>query len=209
MSRRLSTSVQQQVKAAVAVLRDGGIVAYPTDTVYGLGAGIGILEAVERVFAAKKRPRDMALPLLVADVAQMAGLSSRFPPVAELLAKRFLPGALTLVLPAAGAVPAVLTAGGKTVALRIPDHPVPLELIRGIGGPLVGTSANVSGSPSPLTTAEARAQLGEAVDMVIDDGRRCPGTESTIVDVSGERPRVLREGAISTEDIERAVREAG
>ena len=112
MSRRLSTSVQQQVKAAVAALRDGGIVAYPTDTVYGLGAGIGILEAVERVFAAKRRPRDMALPLLVADVEQMAGLSSRFPPAAELLAKRFLPGALTLVLPAAGAVPAILTAGG-------------------------------------------------------------------------------------------------
>jgi L-threonylcarbamoyladenylate synthase len=204
----LSHDVQRQIDAAVAVLLDGGIVAYPTDTVYGLGASMSIPAAVERVFAAKRRTHDMALPLLVADSAQMAGLASRFPPVARLLVERFLPGALTLVLPASDAVPGIVTAGGKTVAVRIPDHPVPLELIRGIGAPLVGTSANVSGKPSPLTAAETRAQLGEAVDMVVDDGRRCPGTESTIVDVSSETPVVLREGAIPKEDIEQAVREA-
>ena len=186
------------------ILRQGGIVAYPTDTVYGLGASMSILRAVERVFEAKQRHRDMALPLLLASASQICELARYVPPVAHQLIKSFLPGALTLVLPASSTVPEIVTARGKTVAVRIPDHPVPIALIEGIGAPLVGTSANVSGQSSPLTAAEVRTQFGDEIDTVIDDGRRCSGRESTIVDVTGEIPVILREGAISREALRRA-----
>ena len=199
MSNRFPPDVQRQVDDGIHVLRQGGIVAYPTDTVYGLGASMRIPHAVQRVFAAKRRPRDMALPLLVADASQIAELAARVPPVARQLIDSFMPGALTLVLPTSRAVPAIVTAGGSTVAVRIPDHPIPLALIEGIGAPLVGTSANLSGRPSPLTAAEVRSQFGDEIDAVIDDGERCRGTESTIVDVTGETPVILREGAISAE----------
>ena len=199
MLHRFSPDVQRQVERAVIILRQGGIVAYPTDTVYGLGASMSIPRAVKRVFQAKQRPQDMALPLLVANASQIAGLAGRVPPVARRLIDSFLPGALTIVLPASGTVPDIVTAGGNTVAVRIPDHPVPIALIEGIGMPLVGTSANVSGQPSPLTAAEVRSQFGDKVDIIIDEGGRCAGRESTIVDLTGETPVVLREGAISTE----------
>ena len=203
MLHRLSPDVRRQVDYGIQVLRQGGLVAYPTDTVYGLGASMSLPRAVQRVFAAKRRPRDMALPLLVADASQIAELAGRVPPVARQLIDSFMPGALTLVLPASRAVPATVTAGGSTVAMRIPDHPIPIALIEGIGTPLVGTSANLSGSPSPLTAAEVRSQFGDDIDTVIDDGERCRGTESTIVDVTGETPVILREGAISAEALRR------
>jgi L-threonylcarbamoyladenylate synthase len=199
VSRRFPADVQRQVDEGVRVLRRGGIVAYPTDTVYGLGASMSISGAVERVFAGKRRPRDMALPLLVADTSQVARLASQVPPVARRLMDSFMPGALTLVMPASPAVPGIVTAGGSTVAVRIPDHPIPIVLIESIGAPLVGTSANRSGHPSPLTAAEVRAQFGDDIDAVIDDGHPCPGTESTIVDVTAEIPVILREGAVSAE----------
>ena len=199
MLHRFSPDVQQQIERAVIILRQGGIVAYPTDTVYGLGAGMSIPRAVKRVFQAKQRPQGMALPLLVANASQIAELAGQLPPVACRLIDSFLPGALTIVLPASGTVPDIVNAGGNTVAVRIPDHPVPIALIEGIGMPLVGTSANVSGQPSPLTAAEVHSQFGDKVDMVIDEGGRCTGRESTIVDLTGDKPVVLREGAISTE----------
>ena len=199
MLPRFSADVQHQVNEGIRVLRHGGIVAYPTDTVYGLGASMSIPRAVERVFAAKQRPQGMALPLLVADASQIAKLAGRVPPIARQLIDSFMPGALTLVLPASRAVPPVITAGGTTVAVRIPDHAIPIALIEGIGAPLVGTSANLSGRPSPLTAAEVRWQFGDEIDAVIDDGEPCRGTESTIVDVTGETPVILREGAISVE----------
>ena len=201
MSNRFSPDVQRQVGYGIRVLRQGGIVAYPTDTVYGLGASMSMPEAVQRVFAAKRRSLDMALPLLVANASQIDELAGRVPPVARRLIDSFIPGALTLVLPASHAVSPVVTAGGSTVAVRIPDHAVPIALIRGIGAPLVGTSANLSGGPSPLTAAEVRLQFGDEIDTVIDDGQRCRGTESTIVDLTGETPVILREGAISAETL--------
>jgi L-threonylcarbamoyladenylate synthase len=145
----------------------------------------------------------MALPLLLASVAQIADVVREIPPAAWSLVNRFLPGALTLVLPASASVPDIITAGSGGVAVRIPAHPVPIALIRGISAPLVGTSANVSGQPSPLTAEEVRGQLGGAVDLIIDDGQRCPGRESTIVDLTGEVPVVLREGAIPIEALRR------
>lgn len=145
----------------------------------------------------------MALPLLVADISQIEALAETVPEVARKLIEKFLPGALTIVLPASLSVPEIVTAGGTTVAVRIPAHPVPIALIEGIGAPLVGTSANVSGKPSPLTADEVYNQLGDKVDLIIDEGKPCPGTASTIVDVTGEVPVVTREGAISREEIER------
>jgi len=201
--KRLDSSTQAAVAQGVAVLRRGGLVAFPTDTVYGLGASIDLPAAVARVYAAKSRPREMALPVLVSETADIERLSERLSPAARCLIEAFLPGALTIVVPASAAVPAHVTAGRGTVALRIPDHPVPRALIRGLGAPIIGTSANRSGRPSPLTADEVRTQLGDRIDLVIDGGR-CPGVESTIVDVTGEIPVVLRAGAISSADIERA-----
>jgi len=201
--KEISSDLRQQVKNGIAILLQGGIVAYPTDTVYGLGASMTSHHGIERVFRVKLRPPDMALPLLVSSVSQIEALSIAVPEVARELISRFLPGALTIVLPASPSVPDIITAGGTTVAVRIPAHPVPLALIEGTGTPLVGTSANVSGQPGPLTASEVYHQLGDGVDLIIDDGKPCPGTASTIVDVTGEVPVVIREGAVSREEIEK------
>lgn len=202
MESKLSLSIQQQIEQGISILKQGGLVAFPTDTVYGLGASIGIRHAVERVYRVKERPRSMALPLLLADTSQIGEVAEPVPSIAWLLADKFLPGALTIVLPRSESVPDIITGGGITVAVRIPAHPVPVALARGLGAPIVGTSANLSGKPSPLTADEVYAQLGDKVDLIIDGGR-CPGgKESTIVDLTGETPIVLREGAISREELE-------
>jgi len=202
MENKLSLSIQQQVEQGISILKQGGIVAFPTDTVYGLGACIGIGHAVERVYRVKERPRSMVLPLLLADASQIGEVAEPVPQIAWLLADKFLPGALTMVLHKSESVPDIITGRGKTVAIRIPAHPVPVALTRGLGAPIVGTSANLSGKPSALTADEVYAQLGDKVDLIIDGGR-CPGgKESTIIDLTGETPVVLREGAISREELE-------
>jgi L-threonylcarbamoyladenylate synthase len=203
MSGGLSVDIRGQVERGISILREGGVVAFPTDTVYGLGASIDMPRAVERVYEVKERPLSMALPLLLADTSQIAGVAGQVSPLAWLLIDNLLPGALTLVLPRSGTVPDIVTAGGATVAVRIPAHPVPVALILGVGTPIVGTSANVSGRPSPLTADGVRSQFGDRIDFIIDGGR-CPGgRESTIVDVTGETPVVLREGAVSVEELRR------
>jgi len=181
----------------ISILKQGGLVAFPTDTVYGLGAGVNIPQAVERVYRVKERPSSMALPLLLADISQISEVAELVPPIAWLLAKKFLPGALTMVLSKSRSVPDIITAGGKTVAIRIPAHPVPVALVRGLGAPIIGTSANLSGKPSALTADEVYSQFGDKVDLVIDGGKCQGGRESTIIDVTGEVPEILREGAIS------------
>jgi len=195
--------IQEQIERGISVLRQGGLVAFPTDTVYGLGACASLRQAVERVYRVKGRPRNMALPLLLAHTAQIGEVADSVPQIAWLLVRNFLPGALTLVLHKSNSVPDVITGGGMTVAVRIPAHPVPVALAEGLGTPIVGTSANLSGKPSALTADEVYSQLGDKIDLVIDGGR-CPGgRESTVVDVTGEAPVVLREGAISREELER------
>ncbi len=197
----LNKSIQQQVELGISMLRQGGLVVFPTDTVYGLGASVSVPQAVERVYKLKERPLNMALPLLLADISQIGEVAESVSPIAWLLADRFLPGALTMVLYKSKSVPGIITAGGRTVAVRIPAHPVPVALVRGLGAPIVGTSANLSGKPSALTADEAYSQFGDKIDLVIDGGR-CPGgRESTVIDVTGEVPVVLREGAISGEEL--------
>jgi L-threonylcarbamoyladenylate synthase len=197
MGTSLSASIQEQVEKGVAILKKGGVVAFPTDTVYGLGASMAIDSAVESVYRIKERPRNMALPLLLADISQLDKIAISIPPSARLLADKFWPGPLTLVLLKSNAVSDIVSRD-KTIAVRIPDHPIPTALARGIGTAIIGTSANLSGQPSALTAEEAREQLGSMVDYIIKG--ECPGgRESTVVDLSGESPVILREGALSIE----------
>ena len=201
MVNKPSLSLQQQVEQGISVLKEGGIVAFPTDTVYGLGASTNISRAVEQVYRVKQRPRNMALPLLLANKSQISEVATAVPQVAWLLADKFLPGALTMVLFKSESVPDVVTGGDKTVAVRIPAHPIPVAIIRGLGTPIVGTSANLSSQPSALTAEDVHTQLGDKVDLIIDGGR-CPGgLESTIVDLTRETPVILREGAIPREEL--------
>lgn len=172
------------------------MVAFPTDTVYGLGACADNETAVAKIYRLKQRPRNIALPLLLADKAQINQVALSVPPIAERLIDKFLPGALTLVLAKASSVLDIVTAGGSTVAIRIPAHPVPVALVRELG-PIAATSANLSGQPNALTTAEVYTQFGDKIDLVIDGGTCPKGKESTIVDVTGPIPVILREGAIS------------
>ncbi len=203
MSDKPPSYIQQQVERGISILKSGGLVAFPTDTVYGVGAASYLYRAVERIYQVKERPQDMALPLLLADISQITEVAHSVPPVAWLLVDNFLPGALTLILYKSKSVPDIITGGGITVAVRIPAHSIPVALAEGLGSPIVGTSANLSGKPSSLTADDVYSQFGDKLDLVIDGGR-CPGgRESTIVDVTGETPVVLREGAISREELER------
>ncbi|MGP8079976.1 MAG: L-threonylcarbamoyladenylate synthase [Dehalococcoidales bacterium] len=193
--------IEKQIKQAVTILKNGGVVAYPTDTVYGLGACMTDINAVDRIFQVKGRPKGMALPVLLADFKQIAEIVTAVTPAAKRLADEFFPGALTIILPKSEYVPDIITGGGRTVAFRIPNHPVPLALVKGLGKPIVGTSANLSGQPSALTAAEVSKQIGDKIDMVIDGGK-CPGgIESTVIDLSGEKPVIRRQGAISIEKL--------
>jgi L-threonylcarbamoyladenylate synthase len=158
---------------------------------------------VRRVYRVKRRPLEMAFPLLLARVSQISEVAVEVPPVAWLLADKFLPGALTMVLRKSGSVSDIVTAGGQTVAIRIPAHPVPVALSEGLGVPILGTSANVSGQPSAMTAGEVKNQFGDQLDLVIDGGCSPGGRESTIVDVSGETPLVLRLGAIGLDELKR------
>jgi L-threonylcarbamoyladenylate synthase len=190
------------IESAVEVLRISGLVAYPTDTLYGLGADALNEAAVERVFEAKGRPQGMPLPLLIGEQEQLSMLTETVPEIAWKLAEAFWPGGLTLVIPVGPGVPALVTARGWKVAVRLPDHPIPRELARQLGRPITGTSANRSGGPEPTTAEEVRKQLGNAVDMILEGGPNPTGRSSTVVDITGEHPRVLRQGAVSIEALQ-------
>jgi L-threonylcarbamoyladenylate synthase len=195
--------------AAVEVLRAGGLVAMPTDTVYGVGVALDAEDGLARLFAAKDRPFDRAIVLLVADVEQASSVGV-ISPAALALAERFWPGGLTLVLAQApGAhLPALLTAGTATIGVRLPGHESPRTLARELG-PLPVTSANVSGQPDALDAAEVLAQLGDRIDLVLDDGPARGGLPSTVVDCSGDLPRVLRVGAVAAEEVAACLSDAG
>lgn len=197
----LSGQVMIQVNRAIEILKNGGIVAFPTDTVYGLGGDAFNIGAAERIYRVKQRPRHLPLPVLLADSMQLDDIVAMVPETACYLMRHFWPGGLTLVLPKKDTFPDIITAGSNRVAVRIPDHVVPLALIRGLGAPIIGTSANISDKPSPVTAEEVEQQLGSQVDLIIDMGR-CPGgLESTVVDVTGETPVILRQGVVSEEEI--------
>lgn len=195
--------------AAVTLLRAGRIVALPTDTVYGIAADLALPDAIERLFAAKARPPEKAVAVLLADAAQAAVLGV-MGPAATLLAERFWPGGLTLVLPVRpdARLPRVLAAGTPTIGVRVPDHPAP-RAIAAVLGPLPTTSANRSGEPDARDAAEIAARLGDALALVIDGGPIRGGPASTVVDCSVERPVIRRVGAIPAAEIAAALDAAG
>ena len=194
---------------AVDLLRAGLIVAVPTDTVYGIAADLALPDAIERLFAAKRRPPEKAVAVLLADMDQAATLGI-LGPAARVLGERFWPGGLTLVLPVRpGAVlPRVLAAGAPTIGVRVPDHDAPRALARALG-PLPTTSANVSGEPDARDAQEIAARLGDAVALVIDGGPIHGGPASTVVDCTGDLPVIRREGAIPAEQIVGTLEAAG
>ena len=193
------------IEQAVRVLRAGGLVAFPTETVYGLGADAEDVQAVERIFAAKGRPRTHPLIAHIGSADQLDHWAADVPESARLLAERFWPGPLTLVLWRSNRVPFAVTGGLETVALRVPDHPVALALLSAFGGGVAAPSANRFGSVSPTTARHVREDMGSAVDLVLDGGPCEVGVESTIVDVRGEQLAILRPGGVAREDLERAL----
>jgi L-threonylcarbamoyladenylate synthase len=195
--------------AAIEVLRGGGVVAFPTDTVYGIAVALDTLGGIERLFHVKRRPPDKGIALLLDDVAQAASIGV-MTPAATALAEACWPGGLTVVVTQRADVPfpAAMTGGSPTIGLRVPDHAAPRALARAVG-PLPTTSANLSGLPEAHDAAEIVAQLGAALDLVLDGGPAHGGPASTVVDCTGDVPRILRIGAISSERVAAVLDDAG
>lgn len=214
MTRRLADGPEARAEA-VRVLQGGGLVAVPTDTVYGIAVALGTPGGIERLFAAKSRPPDRAIALLLADAAQAAEIG-QMTPAATVLANAFWPGGLTLVVPRRTdrPLPAALTAGDlapgaiPTVGIRVPAHDAPRALAHALG-PLPTTSANRSGEPEARDAAEIEALLGEAVDLILDGGPAHGGPASTVIDCTHTVPEIRRAGAISAEAISRCLESTG
>ncbi len=192
------------ISRAAELLRKGGLVAFPTETVYGLGADAFNKKAVCRIFEVKKRPSFDPLIVHVASIPQAVSLWSDTPPLALRLMKKFWPGPLSIVLPKKPAVPDVVTAGLETVAVRMPDHPAALRLIRAAGCPVAAPSANLFGYTSPTAARSVAEDLGSKIDLVIDGGPSKVGVESTVIKIEGGRIVLLRPGGITVEQIEKA-----
>lgn len=193
------------ISRAVALLKAGELVAFPTDTVYGVGALAWDAVAVGKLYEAKIRPTSKAIPILLADPADLLLVAADLSPAALRIAERFWPGALTLVVPRSRRVPDAVTAGGETVAVRVPDHDAVRALIRAAGAPLATTSANLSGEASPVTAVEVAAQLAGRVPLILDGGPCTGGAPSTVLDLARGEPVILREGPITLADITAAM----
>ena len=197
------------VDEAARLLRQGELVCYPTDTVYGIGVMAGDDAAVRRLFAVKGRRLDKAVPLLIADAADATWLAD-VTPVARTLMGRFWPGGLTIVMRKAEGFRSLALAGQPKVALRVPDHDLVRQIIRVLGEPITGSSANRAGAPPPVSAAEVALQMGDMVSLIVDGGRSPGGGESTVIDITDDGPKILRDGVVSREEIEEALgREVG
>ena len=190
-----------EIAEAVDRLANGGVVVLPTDTLYGLGADVFDQRALGRVYGIKGRQPNLALPVLIAGWDQLNMVAKDMPQLAGVLAQRFWPGPLTLVLPKTSQVSSLVTGGRETVAVRMPDHPVPLVVTGRLGRPITGTSANRSGQPDPVSAEGVEEQLGDQVDQIIRCGPTPKGMHSTVVDVTSGAPVLLRGGAIPFEEI--------
>ena len=200
----MTVTIGRDIAHAVAILRRGGLVALPTETVYGLGADARNADAVRRIYAAKGRPADHPLIVHLADATQLADWSAKVTPLAKKLAEKFWPGPLTLILRRAAGVGDFVTGGQDTVGLRVPSHPVAQDLLRAFGGGIAAPSANRFGRVSTTTAEHVAEELGDAVDYVLDGGASDIGIESTIIDVRGDAPVLMRPGHIGVRDIEAA-----
>jgi L-threonylcarbamoyladenylate synthase len=195
----------QALPLALQTLKQGGVVAFPTDTVYGIGVTVFFSESIEKLFIAKGRDAAKAIPVLIGDPAQLAQVTDFVSESAYLLTQRFWPGPLTLVVSRLPSLPGVLSPV-PTVGVRMPNHPVALALLRQ-SGPLATTSANLSGGPDPTTAQDVFSQLNGRIDLILDGGS-CPGgVPSTVVDCTSSDLRILRQGPLSLEDLKKALGE--
>ena len=185
-------------------MEQGQLVCFPTDTVYGSGAAASNEDAIRRLYAVKGRTPDKPLPLLIAHPSEV-GHYAEVSAIAKSLIARFWPGALTIVMRKADGFRSAALARKDTIALRVPDHDVPREIARMLGEPVTGTSANRSGSRPPLSAAEVAFSLGDMVSLVLDGGRSEGGVESTVVDVTGGAPVIVREGVVGQEELAKAL----
>jgi L-threonylcarbamoyladenylate synthase len=195
----------EEIRRAVELLRHGRLVAFPTETVYGLGADATNPAALRRIFTAKGRPSTNPLICHVADESMARRYAKRWPASASTIASKFWPGPITIVVLKQEAIPAEATAGRHTVGLRAPAHPLTLELLRAFGKPIAGPSANQSNHVSPTTAQHVRDELGDAADLILDGGPCGVGIESTVLDLSGNTPAILRPGAVTRQQIEAAI----
>ena len=202
---KLQFKFRREINSAVRQLRLGGVVAFPTDTLYGLGANLFDESALERIFVIKGRPAELALPALLASLEQLEMVTDEFPAVGTRLAELFWPGSLTLVVQKGKRVPDLATGGKPTIAVRIPNHRVPLALASKLAGPITGTSANLSGGPDLESIEEIEGQLGSSLEGIIRCGPPPMGIPSTVVDVTSNEAKLLREGAIPAREILEAV----
>ena len=184
-----------EIQTALKILQSGGIVAFPTDTVYGLGALAFNNTAIESIYKAKDRPIEKAIPILIGDLGDLEQVADDIPDMALRLAARFWPGPLTCIVPKKRTLPVAVSATA-TVAVRIPDHPDARVLLRATG-PMAVTSANISGQPSPSTAQEVYEQLNGRIPLILDGGKTKGGIPSTLVDCTGEKPVILRKGPIT------------
>jgi len=189
------------IERAAEILQRGGLVIFPTDTVYGLGCLAGNAEATERIFRAKGRPRRQPLILLIGDGSDLVRLGESVPDTAQQAAARFWPGPLTIVVKRSQQVPVELVAGGETVGIRLPNHPVALALISRAASDLASTSANRSGGENAITAEDAFRQIGSEVDLVLDAGPASLAVPSTVVDFTTHPPKMIREGALSWDQL--------
>jgi L-threonylcarbamoyladenylate synthase len=200
MRAQVVAATPEAIAEAAELLRRGRLVAFPTETVYGLGADALNEEAVKGIFQAKGRPADDPLIVHVADALHVAAVALPRPRLDE-LAARFWPGPLTLVLPRLEAVPLAVTAGRETVAVRVPAHPVAQRLIQETGVPIAAPSANLFARPSPTVAAHVLHDLGDRIDLILDGGPTDVGLESTVLDLTGDLPTVLRPGGVTVEQL--------
>jgi L-threonylcarbamoyladenylate synthase len=201
----VKTKITQSPSIAARYVQRGEVVAFPTETVYGLGANIFDEEAVKKIFAAKGRPADNPLIAHIFDLSQLEEITSRIPETAAKLIEAFFPGPLTLILPRNEQVPSVATAGLDTIGVRMPKDPVARQFLRACGAPVVAPSANLSGRPSPTSWQAVRADLDGRISCILKGGRTEIGLESTVVDCSGEAPVILRAGAVTLEELSEVI----
>ncbi len=194
----LSTSLER----AVAILRTGGVIGIPTDTVYGVAANVLDDNAVGRVFRLKGREDTSPIPVLIGEVDDLFKYGTDVTEEAVALAEAFWPGQLTIVVSKSDSISSIVSGGLDTVGLRVADHPVPRQLISGLGAPITATSANISGTDALTSAVSVAQQLGASLDLVFDGGQLAPSKPSTVVDVTSRPAKILREGAVSRAAIE-------
>ncbi len=201
MTGHILKADSQGIKQASQLILQGGVVAFPTETFYGLGADAGDVVALQKVFQIKGREENKPLLLLVAGRTWVQDLVKKISPAAEALIERFWPGPLTLVFEASAHLPPILTANTGKVGLRVSSHPVTQALVQAVGRAITGTSANLSGQASPSLAAQVSQALGKKVDAILDGGKTAGGLGSTVLDVSAVLPKIIRQGAISQEEL--------